>query len=117
VIWTAWKNGKHNRIGTGYGFELSPEDRDKHFSREWRTVTLDLPNGDGFMKVEASVANQAFWERCCELRSKEIRQWLYREHHAPWPNRVPPKFQVVPIGRGASGSSGPFEPRCKIAIC
>jgi hypothetical protein len=49
VIWTAWKNGKHNRTGTGYGFELSPEDRDEHFSREWQAVILDLPHGDGFM--------------------------------------------------------------------
>jgi hypothetical protein len=100
VIWTAWKNGKHSPTGTGYGFELSREDRDKHFSRDWQTVILDLPYGDGYIRVEANVANHAFWETCCELRSKEIRHWLYSEHHAPWPNRVPPKFQVVPIGKG-----------------
>jgi hypothetical protein len=100
VIWTAWKNGKHSPTGTGYGFELSREDRDKHFSRDWQTVIVDLPYGDGSIKVEVSIANQSFWEGCSELRSKEIRQWLYRERHAPWPNRVPPKFQVVPIGKG-----------------
>ena len=100
MIWTAWKNGKHSLTGTGYGFEIPREDRDRHFCRDWQTVIVDLPNGDGFTTVEASVDNQAFWESCCELRSKEIRQWLYRQNHAPWPNRVPPKFQVVPIGKG-----------------
>jgi hypothetical protein len=63
-------------------------------------VVVDLPHGDGFMTVEANIANQAFWKSCCELRSKEIRQWLYREQHAPWPYRVPPKFQVVQQGKG-----------------
>jgi hypothetical protein len=66
-------------------------------------VIVDLPHGDGFMRVEANVSNQAFWQSCCELRSKEIRQWLYREQHAPWPNLVPPEFQVVQIGKGRFG--------------
>jgi hypothetical protein len=100
VIWTGWKNGKHNQVGTEYGFRLSEEDRDKHFSPDWETVTVELPRGADFVKVETNVKNQSFWEGCCELRSKDIRRWMYDEGHAPWPNRAPAKFQVVSIGKG-----------------
>jgi len=100
VIWTAWKNGKHSRIGVGYGFRLSHEDRDQHFQRGWRSVIIELPHGDNFVTIEANIDSPSFWEECCELRGKEIRQWMYRERHAPWPERTPPKFQVITIGKG-----------------
>jgi hypothetical protein len=100
VIWTGWKNGRHGRTGVGYGFRLSREDRDQHFKREWQTVTIEVPHGGRFITIEASIDSQSFWEECCELRDKEIRQWMYRERHAPWPDREPPKFQVTAMGNG-----------------
>jgi hypothetical protein len=94
VIWTAWKNGKHSRTNAGYGFRISTTDRDQYFNREWRIVNIDLPHNDGFITVVVNIDNMAFWKDCCELRSAEIRQWLYRQRYAPWPDRVPPRFEV-----------------------
>jgi hypothetical protein len=93
LIWTAWKNGKHSRAA-GYGFRLSIGDRDQHFDAKWKTITIDLPHGDGFISVTVKVDGQAFWNRCCELRSVDIRQWMYRQRYAPWPDRLPPRFEV-----------------------
>jgi hypothetical protein len=94
VIWTAWKNGKHGRTNAGYGFRVSPADRDQHFNRKWLAVDIDLPHGDAFITVRVNVDGLAFWGNCCELRSTEIRQWLYLKRYAPWPVRTPPKFEV-----------------------
>ncbi len=99
VIWTAWKNGKHSRTG-GYGFRLSTRDRDQYFDPSWQTITIDLSHRDGFIAVQVFVDNEAFWNSCCELRSAEIRQWLYREQYAPWLDRRPPKFEVLILGQG-----------------
>jgi hypothetical protein len=93
VIWTAWKNGKHGRT-TGYGFRVSLTDRDRHFNRAWQIVIIDLPHNDQFIAVRVNIDAGAFWRSCCELRSIEIRQWLYRQHYAPWPERKPPKFRI-----------------------
>jgi hypothetical protein len=93
VIWTAWKNGKHSHTA-GYGFRLSTGDRDQHFDPRWKTITIDLPHGDGFISVTVNVDGQAFWNGCRELRSVEIRQWMYRQRYAPWPDRMPPRFEV-----------------------
>jgi len=102
MIWTAWNNGSHSRTGAGYGFRMSPEDRDKNFRRDWQTVIVELPlRAGGFGTVEVSVDNQSFWGDCEELRNKEIGQWLRRERHAPWPMRHPPKFQVEKSRRQA----------------
>ena len=93
MIWTAWKNSRHSR-NAGYGFRLSIEDRDRHFDPKWKTITIDLPHNGGFISVTVNVNSQAFWNGCCELRSVEIRQWLYRQCYAPWPDRMPPRFAV-----------------------
>jgi hypothetical protein len=98
VIWSAWKNGKHSR-NTGYGFRLAAKDRDQYFDPNWQKIAIDLPQGDGFITVHVRVDNQAFWRNCCELRSAEIRQWLYRQRYAPWLDRRPPKFEVHPIDK------------------
>jgi len=57
-------------------------------------ITIDLPHSNGFISVTVNVDGQAFWNDCCELRSAEIRQWLYRQRYAPWPDRMPPRFDV-----------------------
>lgn len=93
MIWTAWKNGKHGRTA-GYGFRVSLTDRDRHFNREWQVVMIDLPHNDQFITVCVNIDGGAFWRNCCELRSAEIRQWLYRQRYAPWSDRMPPKFKV-----------------------
>lgn len=92
MIWTAWKNGKHNHTGLGYGFRVVPNDRDRNFRRDWDTVLLDLTGSANV--IEVSISNASFWGVCCELRSKEIGRWLRRERHAPWPNKRPPRFEV-----------------------
>jgi hypothetical protein len=97
VIWTAWKNGKHNYTGVGYGFRISPADRDKYFRHSWGSVFLDAPRWAAPMEV--SISNESFWGRCCELRSKEIGVWLWQEKHSPWPTGNPPEFEIKFLGQ------------------
>jgi hypothetical protein len=56
---------------------------------------MKLPRRRNDIKVNIS---GAFWSGCCELRSKEIGEWLREEKHAPWPNGKPPRFEVQNLG-------------------
>lgn len=93
MIVSAWKSGKHNDTGVGYGVKLSIKDRDSHFEKTWDKVSVTLPNG---VKLEASVAKESFWNKTChELINKKFGEWFIEENLAPWPNRKPPKFDLV----------------------
>ena len=95
MIWTAWNNGKHLRTGAGYGLVVAAADRDRHFQRSWRTVTVELPTRDGYFMVEANVDKESFWGPTCrELISMKIGHWMLTEQYAPWLDGKPPKFEV-----------------------
>jgi len=99
MIWTGWNNGDHHSTGAGYGFKVTAADRDRHFKRTWRTVTIELPSGDGLTIVEANVTKKTFWDpQCRELISKDIGRWMLARGHAPWPDGMPPRFEVVSLG-------------------
>lgn len=85
---TGWCSG-----GGVYGVGVSKTDRDAHFERHWRSVTLRLPDGEARVDITPS-----FWRCCTELRSSEIRDWLLAKGLAPWPKRKPPVFELVPDG-------------------
>ena len=94
---TAWNSGKHFESGAGYGLKLSIKDRDEHFSKEWATVFVELPNSD--VPIEISIAKPSFWNTTCrELISQEIGIWLRSEGLAPWTKGKPPKFELISSG-------------------
>ena len=101
MIWTAWNNGRHHASGAGYGFRINADDRDQHFDRRWRTVSVELPTSMGPVTVEANTAKRSFWEGACrELINREIGQWLRESGYAPWRGNRPPTFRVEGLGRG-----------------
>jgi len=97
MIGAGWNNGSANeQTGSGYGIRISPEDRDKHFRSEWKSITLQLEGGT---TVEITLS-QSFWGDCCELRSFVIGRWLLDQGLAPWPRRRPPKVRLERSGNG-----------------
>lgn len=84
---TAWNNG-----GSGYGLRVRRQDR-RFFQRNWRTVTVALPDGHGVMTANLT---DTFWTTCPEIRSAAVGRL------APsWPHGRPPRFTLVPTGRAA----------------
>jgi len=91
MIVTAWNNGS-----TGYGVRVTMQDREQFFSKEWRSVTLELEGSA--VQVEVNVAKPSFWSpRCGELINREIGTWLKENGLAPWPRRDPPKLLLAPL--------------------
>jgi hypothetical protein len=90
----AWKNGKHNKSGAGYGLKI-PADELSCFQREWNTVSLFL-DGDEEKSVEVNISD-SFWNGCRELRSKEIGRWLLEHELAPWDKGFPPTVIMTHI--------------------
>jgi type IV secretion system protein VirD4 len=90
---TAWKNSV-SWESAAYGLKITREDRDKFFKREWKTVSLRLPNG---VIATANVDKDSFWnDTCRELISAEIGAWLRDAKLAPWPDRSPPRVEIIP---------------------
>ncbi|NOT45407.1 MAG: hypothetical protein HOP14_12460 [Acidobacteria bacterium] len=99
MVWTAWNNGGHLASGAGYGFKLDGADRDLHFSPDWESVQIRLPEHDGYSVAVVNVDKKSFWgARCREVISRDIGKWLNDQGHAPWPKGNPPRFEVR--GRG-----------------
>jgi len=96
MIVTAWKAGKHNKTGTGYGLKIKIKDRDKYFKKHLKTVILEL---EGYPEpVEVNIDKFSFWNSIChELISKEIGKWLIKNGFAPWPKYNPPKLSLEPL--------------------
>lgn len=92
MIVTAWSNG-----GSGFGVKVSLEDRNRHFHREWQSVTVYL--GDRQHSVSVNVGKKSFWTvKCGELISVEIRRWLQQHGFIPWPLDSPPRLRLEPVG-------------------
>ena len=91
MIVTGWSNGApNNSAGAGYGIRITKEDRDKHFQKEWSSVSIYLDNGT----VLDVTLTPSFWKRCHELRNSGIGQWLLDNELAPWPRGKPPKLKL-----------------------
>jgi hypothetical protein len=99
MYWTAWHNGSHHNLFTGFGFKISQVDRDLYFDRTWKKITIALPLDAGFALTEANIDKSSFWESDCrELIAKDIGLWLMGKKYAPWPKGQPPRFLAWPIG-------------------
>ncbi|HEX3666023.1 MAG TPA: hypothetical protein VHU23_12420 [Rhizomicrobium sp.] len=100
MIVTAWNNGHHCASGAGYGLKLSAADRDEHFKRQWKTVSLQFP--DVAQPVRINIDKHSFWNSSCrELISRDIGQWLLESGLAPWPRGRPPKVTLHVTGEAA----------------
>ena len=93
---TGWSNG-----GEVYGVRVSTVDRDAHFDRQWKSVTLRLDGRRVCVGITPS-----FWRCCTELRSKEIGEYMLANGLAPWPKGKPPIFDLVPVHDAALHSCG-----------
>jgi len=94
---SAWNNGAFHSTGAGYGLRLSKADRDAIFKPAWTRVVIQLPNGKSAKTVTVELS-KSFWDRCSELRSREIGVWLIAHGHAKWGTGVPPTFQLEHVG-------------------
>jgi len=96
VIAKAWSNGQSPQRASSYGIRINPADRDAHFRRSWRRVTVVL-SGFGSKRVVKVNLTPSFWRSCPELRGSGIGFWLLNQGAAPWPMRRPPLFRVQPL--------------------
>ena len=96
MIVTGWSNGSPTKSGSGYGLNISLEDREKYFNQDWKEVKIDI-HGSGVIVAKIT---DSFWRKCIELRSSEIGAWMLRLGDAPWPKRKPPRYQLIPTGDG-----------------
>ena len=98
---TAWNNGQWSPTGAGYGLKIPIGDRNRHFRREWHTVTLRLIGERTRRVAVANVAKASFWDHACrELIQAEIGRWLIENKLAVWPRGRPPRFRIAPIATG-----------------
>jgi hypothetical protein len=98
-----WTNGSQNhRTGAGFGVRVPLEIRAALFQKHWTHVVLTL---DG---TDFEVANSpAFWNKCSELRSKHIGEWLIRHSRNRWRRGSPPRITVTHRGRNRFALSLP----------
>ena len=86
---TAWNGG-----GNTYGLYIGIRNRNLHFKREWRTVTIELEG-----QAYTFVLTNGFWRNCPEIRDRgtpHIREWLARHRTLTWPRGRPPAIQLEP---------------------
>ena len=94
IIATAWNNGRHHPSGAGYGLKIPSHDRDQYYRREWGTVELI---GVTDLSIKVNIDKEAFWnDTCRELISAPIGRWMISNALAPWPERRPPSFTLIP---------------------
>ena len=93
---TGWQGGPASTTGAGYGIRVSLSDRDAYFDRKWCSVRLGIGGRETIVRISSS-----FWNRCSELRSKEIGAYMIANGLAPWPKGDPPQFELVPEGEAA----------------
>jgi len=94
IIVSGWNNGRRSKTGGGYGVRIKYDDRDKYFKKNWSSIIIEL-EGEGEVEVNLS---DKFWNKCPELRNKEIGKWLINNKLAKWQKGKPPKIELEPIG-------------------
>lgn len=88
MIVSTWNNGDYNKTGSGYGIRILKSDRDK-FSIEWNHVIISIINENRIIKIPLK---KTFWSKCCELRSKDIGEFLIKHDMGNWEKRSPYKL-------------------------
>lgn len=83
----AWNNG-----GDGYGICVGRSNRDRYFSRSWRSIEVEI---DG--QLNTFPLTGSFWRNCPEFRGRAIKEWFQKKRLAPWLHGNPPKFELAPV--------------------
>jgi hypothetical protein len=89
----AWRNGPFSKASVMYGIRIGAENRNRHFRRDWRFVTIQTDDG---LAVDVPVT-EAFWRDCAEVRHRFFRNWFTQQNLLPWPSRHPPQFDLRSI--------------------
>ena len=85
---SAWSNGNGS-----YGFRVGAPNRREFFHRQWTEILLEI-DGD----THPISITPGFRDRCPELRSPIIRDWLQEHRTLSWPSGKPPRVELVPLG-------------------
>jgi hypothetical protein len=88
---SAWNGGKNT-----YGVRVGVPNREAHFDCSWTEIKVEI---DG--QFHRFRLTPGFWRKCPEFRDRGVpivREWLRRHFTFDWPDRQPPKFELVPIG-------------------
>ena len=94
MVVSAWHGGS----GSYYGIRLSRHDRDRHFSKDWESVCVQIAD-----KPEiACFLTPSFWNACIEIRGLAFRDWFEELGHVKngqkaWSKGKPPKFLLTPV--------------------
>ena len=83
---TAWK-------GETYGVRVGDRNRDQFFDPSWKQVEIEIDGQSHVLKL-----SKGFWHKCPEIRGKVIKEWLFRQGLAPWPEGRPPRLLLTPLG-------------------
>jgi hypothetical protein len=94
---TVCKYGTRNKANSiGYGFRFLAKDSELYFKSEWKTVLLELPDYSELIKCK--IDKDSFRKsQYYNLRNKKIGDWLIIKGLQRWPNRMPPKLNMIQI--------------------
>ena len=86
-----WTNGSPNhKTGSGFGIRIPIEVYRALFRKSWDHVVLLIDGNEFEVPISPS-----FWNKCHELRSKSIGQWLIKHGRNKWPSMTPPRITVT----------------------
>ena len=97
IIVKAWNNGEYHPNGNGYGIRIGAKNRDEHFKRQWKTVSLELEGEPE--SIDVNIDKPSFWDTSClEIISVKIGKWLIKNRRGKWPRGLPPRIVMNHIG-------------------
>ncbi len=89
---SGWKNGKFSaRRAVALGVSVGRENVKRFFDKKWNIVLVELDGTTIPVKLTST-----FWNKCPELRSSAIGDWMRRKGLVPWPKGKPPKMLLTP---------------------
>jgi hypothetical protein len=89
-----WPNGSLSSPTTTFYVKIvNLSDREKHFSRAWTQIRIQIDD-----KTVHVPLSRSFWNSCPELRHKEITAWLKAKALIPWTKGKPPHLNLFLLG-------------------
>jgi hypothetical protein len=94
MIVTCWSNGRPRKTGSGYGIKIRKYDRDRYFSKHWKSVIIIIPI---IGKIVTSLS-PSFWRECVEIRSKHIGLFFIHNKLHKWRRGRPHALNLSRVG-------------------
>lgn len=89
-VTSPWKNGSQNHItGAGFGIKIPLGIRSSIFKKAWKNVILVMDENEYEVEI-----TPGFWNKCSEIRSKEIGKWLIKHDIDRWHRGHPPRIKI-----------------------